>query len=492
MLRSLYGKLALIWLLLFCAVGILYTLLTVFTTGMYQQEVNQKLNRGLARNIVADQLLSSQGEVSPYALKELFHLLMVVNPSIEMYLLDAHGVIINFSAPPDKIKRSTVSLAPIHSFLAQADAFPILGDDPRDISRTKVFSASAIPLSGQPTGYLYIVLGGEEYDSVVDMLRRSYILRLSLWTALTGLLFALLAGLFLFNMLTRRLSKLALSMETFARNDFSDGVLVHQNDLIPNQQSDEIDRLRTTFHQMMQRILQQVATLKQTDVLRRELVANVSHDLRTPLASLHGYLETLLMKEGTLTREEHKNFLDIALKQSERLRELVGELFELARLDSRESCIQREECSIAELVQDVCQKFQLTVANKGITLNSSFPNDLPFVVADIGLIERALENILQNAARYTPAGGTITVSLSPKPSSVRVCVSDTGCGIEADDLPYIFDRFYKANRQDRSGGAGLGLAITKRIIELNGSTIRAESTPNVGTVISFELPTAHS
>ena len=110
MSRSLYGKLALVLLFLFCAVGILYTLLTVFTTRMYQQEVNQKLNRALARNIVADQLLSSQGEVSPYALKELFHLLMVINPSIEMYLLDENGGIVNFSAPTEKVKRSAVSL----------------------------------------------------------------------------------------------------------------------------------------------------------------------------------------------------------------------------------------------------------------------------------------------------------------------------------------------------------------------------------------------
>ena len=492
MSRSLYGKLALVLLFLFCAVGVLYTLLTVFTTRMYQQEVNQKLNRVLARNIVADQLLSSQGEVSPYALKELFHLLMVVNPSIEMYLLNANGVIVNFSAPAEKVKRSSVSLEPIHHFLSKADTYPILGDDPRDVTRKKVFSVSAIPLHGQPTGYLYIVLGGEEYDSVADMLQRSYILRLSLWAALTGLVFALLAGLFLFNMLTRRLGKLASTMETLAKNDFSEALEVTPQDSIPERHSDEIDRLRTTFNRMVQRILQQVATLKQTDMLRRELVANVSHDLRTPLASLHGYLETLLMKEGALTRDEHRNFLDIALKQSERLSELVGELFELARLDSREARIQCEQFSLAELVQDVCQKFLLTVANKGIVLKSSFPDDLPFVEADIGLIERALENIIHNATRYTASGGSIAISLSHEASSVTVRISDTGCGIAAGHLLHIFDRFYRANRQNQSGGAGLGLAITKRIIELHGSTIRAESTPNVGTIIIFELPTAHS
>ncbi len=492
MSRSLYGKLALVLFVLFGAVGVLYTVLTSFTTRMYQQEVNQKLNRALARNIVGDQLLSSQGEVSPYALKELFHLLMIVNPSIEMYLLDVQGTIVNFSAPAEKIKRSAVSLDPIQRFLTTEDTFPILGDDPRDTSRHKVFSVAPIPLKGPPTGYLYIVLGGEEYDSVADMLQRSYILRLSFWTALAGLVFALLAGLLLFNTLTRRLRQLASTMDSFAKSDFAQAVLVHQQEPGPERPSDEIDRLQMTFNRMVQRILEQVDTLTQTDTLRRELVANVSHDLRTPLASLHGYLETLMIKEGSLTREESRTFLDIALKQSERLRRLVGELFELARLDSQEVHIERERFSLAELVQDVYQKVQLTVEHKGITLKSSFPEALPFVLADIGLIERVLENILDNAIRYTKSGGVITVSLSQRSKSVRVQIADTGCGIAAQDLSHIFDRFYRADRQDRAGGAGLGLAISKRILELHGSTIHAESTQNVGTTITFDLPTVPS
>lgn len=492
MARSLYGKLALVLFILFGSVGVLYTALTSFTTRMYQQEVNQKLNRALARNIVGDQLLSSQGEVSPYALKELFHLLMIVNPSIEMYLLDAQGVILNFSAPAEKIKRSAVSLDPIQRFLTTEDTFPILGDDPRDTSRHKVFSVAPIPLTGSPTGYLYIVLGGEEYDSVADMLQRSYILRLSFWAALAGLVFALLAGLVLFNMLTRRLRRLASTMDRFAKSDFSHAISMRTHEPVTERSRDEIDRLQMTFNLMVQRILKQVDTLKQTDTLRRELVANVSHDLRTPLASLHGYLETLMIKEESLTREESRAFLDIALKQSERLRRLVGELFELARLDSQEVHIERERFSLAELVQDVCQKVQLTVEPKGITLKTSFPEALPFVVADIGLIERVLENILHNAIRYTKSGGLITVSLSQQSQSVHVQIADTGCGIAAQDLSHIFNRFYRADRQDRAGGAGLGLAISKRILELHGSTIRAESTQNVGTTMIFDLPTVLS
>lgn len=488
LLRSLYGKLAAVLLALFCSIGILYILLTLFATHMYQQEVNQKLNRTLARNLVTDQLLTSQGDVYPFALQELFHLLMVVNPSIELYLLDSNGTITAFSAPLEKVKRSKIALGPIKKFLTEVDAYPILGDDPRDLKREKVFSVSPIPLHGVPTGYLYIVLGGEEYDSAVEMLQGSYILRLSLWAAAAGLLFALLAGLVFFNVLTRRVRQLASTMETFAKSDFSEQVPLTMNDGTPDRNRDEIDRLRTTFNQMVRRIQQQVATLKQADALRRELVANVSHDLRTPLASLHGYLETLLIKESTLSVEEQRAFLDIAIKQSDRLRLLVGELFELAKLNSHEMQINREPFSLAELVQDVAQKFQLAADTKQIALQTRFLADLPFVTADIGLIERALENLIQNALRHTPAGGTIAVALSHEEKTIAVQITDTGCGIPERDLPHIFDRFYRGDRQQQSDGAGLGLAITKRILELHGSAIDARSTLNVGTAITFQLP----
>lgn len=488
MLRTLYGKLAAVLLVLFCLVGVLYVLLTLFTTRMYLQEINQKLNRTLARDLMADRFLMTQGQVNQEALKDIFRMLMIINPSIEVYLLDVNGTILAFSAAPEKVKRSSISLEPVRRFLSDTDTFPILGDDPRDVKRKKAFSVSPITVDDKLQGYLYIVLGGEEYDSAVAMLQGSYIVQLTLWAVLAGLLFALVGGLVIFNLLTRRVRQLASTMETFTKSDFSEQVDVNLCDGSAGPEGDEIDRLRKTFGRMVQRILHQMAKLKQTDAIRRELVANVSHDLRTPLASLHGYLETLLMKEGKLSAEEQRSFLDIAVKQSERVRQLVGELFELAKLDSRETQAHCEPFSLGELVQDVAQKFQLAAGDKRVRLQTMFRADLPFVFADIGLIERALENLIQNALRYTPAGGTVTVALSHEDQTITVRVTDTGCGIAEQDLPYIFDRFYRVERDQRSEGAGLGLAITKSILELHGSKIEARSMLNTGTTIGFQLP----
>ncbi|HSG05543.1 MAG TPA: ATP-binding protein, partial [Nitrospiria bacterium] len=254
---------------------------------------------------------------------------------------------------------------------------------------------------------------------------------------------------------------------------------------------DEIDQLKDTFDQMSDRINLQMKQLQETDSLRRELVANVSHDLRTPLASLHGYLETLILKEELLTGDERKKYLEIALRHSERLGKLVSELFELAKLDSRETRPKVEAFSQGELAQDVAQKFQLAAEKKHIRIQTRIEMGLPFVSADIGLIERVLENLIENAVRYTPERGTITILVANRNGWVVTTVSDTGSGIPEKEIPFVFDRFYRG-QNSQSEGTGLGLAIAKRILELHESTINVASTPGQGTEFSFELPVEQS
>ena len=296
MVKSLYCKLAAVLVGTFCLIGILYILLTLYTTRLYLWEMNQKLNRTLAQDLAAETELIKNGRINEKALQDIFHMLMVVNPSIEVYLLDPDGAILAFSAPPGKVKRQKVSLPPLRSFLDGTAAFPILGDDPRDLERKKVFSAATISPKSQIQGYLYVILGGEEFETAAEMLRGSYILRLSLWAAAGGLLFSLLTGLLLFFRMTLRLRRLSTDMEIFRQSDFSE----HADFLssFTSGSGDEIDRLGSIFAQMAERIIHLIKELRHIDALRRELVTNITHDLRTPLTSLRGYLETLLMKEG--------------------------------------------------------------------------------------------------------------------------------------------------------------------------------------------------
>jgi signal transduction histidine kinase len=196
------------------------------------------------------------------------------------------------------------------------------------------------------------------------------------------------------------------------------------------------------------------------------------------------------MKEETLTPEEKRNYLAIALKHSDQLGKLVAELFELAKLDSPNVPVRFEPFTLAELIQDILQKFQLTAEKKKIQLRMDAAEGLPLTFADIGLCERVFENLIDNAIRYTPENGSIIVSVALGKDRIMARVSDTGAGIPPGDVPHLFDSIHRRERvrRDNGMGSGLGLAIVKRILELHGSGIDVSSTINVGTTFTFSLP----
>jgi signal transduction histidine kinase len=488
MFRSLYSKLAAVLTGLFCLVGLAIIIVTLFSTELYQQEVNQRLNRRLAEQIVAQKLLMQDNRVNQEALADIFHMLMVINPSIELYLLDPRGAILAFSADPGKVRRTHVDLGPIREMLAKDVTIPLRGDDPRDPDGKKVFTVARIPGQGQLQGYLYVILGGETYDSVVQKLQASYILQLSAWVIFASLLFALIAGLVLFASLTGRLKRLANAMDAFKSGTARQPIKLPMTKRGPR--ADEIDRLGAAFGEMAARIEDQMAQLQKSDATRRELVANVSHDLRTPLATLQGYIETLLLKEDDLVPAARRIYLETAIKHCERLSKLVAELLELAKLDSDDIRPRNEPFNLSELVQDVAQKFQLRADEKQISLSTGCDKNLPFVNADIALIERVLENLIENAVHNTPRGGSVRLALEARQENVAVLISDTGPGIPPAEQERIFNRFYQLDksRQSGTGHTGLGLAITKKILELHDRSIAVASSLGAGTTFSFELP----
>lgn len=223
---------------------------------------------------------------------------------------------------------------------------------------------------------------------------------------------------------------------------------------------------------------------------QRDLVANVSHDLRTPLVAMRGYLKVLATRGERLPAEQRQGYVEIALRQCEQLGRLVDSLFELAQLDFKGATLARESFAFAELASDVVQKFAPAAADAGVDLASEAMPGLRHVDADLGLTERVLDNLIDNALQHTPVGGAVRITIESVGDDVRVCVADTGAGIAAADLPHVFDRHWRGGAAKRANGAGLGLAIARRIVELHGSTIVVESALSRGTCFAFTLPAA--
>jgi signal transduction histidine kinase len=255
---------------------------------------------------------------------------------------------------------------------------------------------------------------------------------------------------------------------------------------------DEISALAARFRTMSEAIERQIADLKATDELRRELIANVSHDLRTPLASLRGYIETVLVKNRTLAEGDLRAHLSVALSQADQLGRLIDALFELAKLESGTLTPKLEPFAVAELLQDVALRFRIPAQKRGIKLHTLLETDGILALGDIELIERVMGNLLENALRYTPPGGQVRTEMLVASTLIRVRVVDTGSGIEPQHLPRIFDRFYCAPDHSDRNRAGLGLAIVKRIMDLHRQPVRILSGNGNGTTVEFTLERATS
>jgi signal transduction histidine kinase len=224
-------------------------------------------------------------------------------------------------------------------------------------------------------------------------------------------------------------------------------------------------------------------------LLRRELIANVSHDLRNPLAVIHGYIETIYMKDATLSPEDRKKYLEIILNVSEKLKKLVADLFELSKLETDQIAVKKEPLLINELVQDASQSFEILAERKNITIEKEISSSVPYVNADIAMMDRVIQNLLDNAIKYTPENGKVKLQVNSNAEKVDVFVENTGKGIPEEDIPSLFDRYYKANKEESNiEGSGLGLAIAKKILDIHESAITVSSKVGGLTRFSFSLP----
>lgn len=516
---SLFARLSLFFLLTLLTLGLTTLWVSHRNSRDYFLEFTQQLNSPIAMYMAENADLIVNRQVDTEAFAKLIDHVVVINPSVEVYLLDARGKVIESvdSAQGTKAIETTanyVDMEPIKRFLDTSSVYPIFGTNPRKPENKSIFSVAPLHTSlsiGQETehlGYVYVVLAGERHQSLLKSISDSYSIKYLSLTLTGTLLITLLAGITVFFLLTRRLRKLtqkALNWQNnfkvhsqaidapssspgFSTNNHADPSIVSSRD--------EIDVLAATYDSMANQLLSQFQHLQASDKNRREFFANISHDLRTPLTTMQSYLETLVQRSDSLSASDRKKYLETAHKQTLRLQRLVMQLFELSKLTSGSVVLETERFSLLELSFDCIQQFSLKASQSGVALAvtpSSDDTQHFDVMADIGLVQRVFENLLANALRFTPPGGTITIELKrEKSEAVTVIVRDTGVGISDEKLQHVFTRHYPEARIDKDSGAsaGLGLSIVKSIVELHRSSVQIASKKNSGTQVMFSLPSA--
>jgi histidine kinase len=303
---------------------------------------------------------------------------------------------------------------------------------------------------------------------------RSAVTEALLLATAAALLSALVVSVFVSNRVVTPIRQMMQASQRIAAGRYRERVDVTGND--------ELGQLARSFNQMAE-------TLEQTEAMRRDLIGNVAHELRTPLASIKGYMEGLL--DGVLPADAgtyHQVY-----QEADRLQRLVSDLQELSRVEAGAFELNRQPLAIAGLIQQAAARLRPQFEEKNVRLVLDVPAGLPAVLADEDRISQVLLNLIGNALQYTPPGGRVAISAGVCPAELEVTVSDTGIGIAADHLPHLFTRFYRVDksRSRASGGSGIGLTIARHLVEAHGGRIWATSAgPGQGSAFCFTLPLA--
>jgi signal transduction histidine kinase len=479
------------------ALALLFTVATAFQRFEHESTW-ERANGFIGRVVAAHPDLLDLHQRDPEGFTGFLRNLLLFEPDSRLYLLAADGTVLASSgrmplAPGFKVKLDPVKEA-VMTAGDRARAAYVMGDDPEYMSQDTVIAARAlratvIRAADGAAGYLYLVCQKAPLPAGrLDVLRSSVTGPALVGVAVVVALGTLIA-LWVIGTVTRPLRELSDTVDAAARDGFEAAQRVEPAAPPPRSGDDEFTRLRAGFQAMLARLHAQWDRLRRLDQFRREGVSNLSHDLRSPLTATTAGLETLARRwADDPARADDRALLQVALRNTAHAAGMVRALADFVLLDEPSYRLQPVPMDVGELVDDVAMRFASRAAQAGILLRCEHGDQPPVAAVDVELFERALANLLDNALKLTPAGGQITLSARREPEHVVVGVADTGPGIAAEQLPLLFERFYRKSE----GGHGLGLAIVGRIVGLHGGQVQAQSAPGQGMLVTIRLPAAVS
>ena len=498
-----------ILLLVFAA---LVTLIGRQVSREHEQESLQRVSHGLARHIVGHWpsiLITDPDAADQAARAALLSMLMVVNPGVQVYVLDADGRVAAYIGEPGMVRQHQVDLQPVRDFLAGAH-LPLRGTDPMGSETKRIFSAAMFPPragDARPPGYLYVVLDSQARELMSAGLGQGRVWQGAALSALLGLLAIVVVGALVFGQITSPLRRLAGRMNEYRGVQTA---ATSTDAALPGTAGDEVLAIADAFDEMTCRIESQTAREQDQVNAHREMMASVAHDLRTPLTALHGHLEALAgqgaapgsvlppaaavvpMPSNNTGLSQQQRVLAAALSQSNKVRRLSQQLFELAALQSSGQVLHRERFRLDELVTDAVQKFELGRGAPPVRLDGDPPGQLE-LDGDLQLIERALTNLIDNALRHAPGAAPVRVSLRRDGVLAQVLIEDMGPGLPPELMRRLeLGQSVREPPIQRAGGGigGLGLAIAQRVAVLHGGSLRSLPALSGGTRLCLALPLA--
>lgn len=425
----------------------------------------------------------------PGQFSERMQSLILYEPNTGLYVIDLEGRVLA-SSGEGKIfwGNYRVNMTALKAAARGSSGQAVFGSDPDVIDGGCIIAARPIMHQQVQTAWLYVVARNADITAELPQLIQGYAVRGAIKIALVTLAIGLLISVGVLTLLARPLAALTLAAEQIKPDQ-----VVAQN--LSNRRlpfidrNDEIGRLARSFDAMVTRLQESAARILRADQGRRQMIASVSHDLRTPLTALTSQIETLKLKAHSLSAADQTRYLVGALNNAQHLKRLTDSLADLARLDDPDLTVHLEPTALGDLIDDVVQRNKARAESQNVALTADYINGLAFANVDIQLIERALGNLIDNALRVMPEGGSIQVKLAETQDGLRLTVQDDGPGITKSDQERVFEPFFQTSEhRAHRGASGLGLAIVKRVAQLHGAKLGIDSLVGSGTQIWFELP----
>jgi two-component system OmpR family sensor kinase len=472
--QSLYWRIALGLFLFLALMLTAQSVLLILTSERIAGSMPARSPRRLALLVASDiaaELSADRNDLQPYVRDQfghIFHHFLII-------MRDGRTVTNHAEVPEQLLEAIPVERARLERAAAQGGRGARRPPDQRTLPPEYPWESAGIFVDRNLVGTVAVLSGPPTFTQLMRAMGPTIGLAAAL---VLGLGTALIA-FFVFGPARGRLRQVQLATERLGSGDLSARA--------PEHGRDEVAVLAHSFNAMADELANRASALEEADRTRRQLLADVSHELLTPLTAMRGYLETLTMPEVKLDQETRARYLSIIDDETHRLERIVGDLLDLARLEGGGTAMRREPVHLDAVFERVRSRHERESAGRGIQLLTSVGPNADLVEGDPDRLEQAFQNLAANALRHTPDGGAIVLSASANNGAVHVQVRDSGPGIPADHLPRIFERFYKADTSRKAaGGSGLGLSIVKAIVEGHGGRIAARN--DAGAVFEIELP----
>lgn len=466
---NLFKRIGILIFILITVLSLLFIAITYLTTTEFYQSGTQLLNKDVAAHIAKFTSPFEEKGLNKNIADSVFYNAMVLNPGIEVYFLDTAGNVIYYYAADSLIKLHKIPLTNITKHIQAGGEDYIKGPDPRNPAEQKVFSAAEVNSNGKKLGYIYVIVGGNEYKHATSMIFKSRVFGFAITALCTIIIVSVILSLWYINRLEKSFKKIILVLNEFMKGDLD--VRFDKN------RKDEFAPITDSFNQMATLLSYNISRLKQTEQERKDFIATISHDLRTPLSVAKGYTETAITRihAGEINKREIDSFIQLVHKKLQQIEVMVQNLFELSRMESIHFSPNKEQFIFSEVLNEIYKVAEKTAAEKNINIACKGCEDHSWIYADIRMMERVVQNLFDNALKYTHAGGGIHITMKKTEDVLNVIFSNSGK--LPDDLVIWINapaRQGETSAVTKPAYAGLGLMIVKKIIELHHYDFKAE------------------